>query len=144
MEFYKIFVLILVSCYIPSVLGCSCLPTSSRKKFCDADFVILARVISTTIDNTNLGSGKSYSVEVIASFKGSLIAGQTRTIITAIQGATCGVQLSDGGFYLLAGQEDGPELRINLCGWNVKWQNLKPNERSRLWNGAYNCRIVSF
>ncbi|CAH1155916.1 unnamed protein product [Phaedon cochleariae] len=111
--------------------GCSCMPQHPQVQFCNADFVILARVKREKV----LSDSKVYKVRVKKEYKVSekgLLALKSGRLISAADESMCGVKLQLGKLYVLSGRIHSLKAHINLCGMITEWESLTRRQRKGL------------
>ncbi|XP_056635261.1 tissue inhibitor of metalloproteinase [Diorhabda carinulata] len=123
--------------------ACSCMPQHMQERFCESDFVILARVKREHI----IGDRRVYKVRVKKEFKTSekaIIALKSGKLMTAAQDSLCGVNLDIGKTYVLSGRIYALRAQVNLCGIHTEWQHLTKRQKKGLrllYRHGCNCKI---
>ncbi|XP_036224719.1 tissue inhibitor of metalloproteinase [Bactrocera oleae] len=123
----------LLALYSSPVEACSCMPSHPQTHFCNADYVVIIRVMRKSL---RLVQDKiAYKVEVKKSYKmneaGHKLLKHGR-IVTPNSDAMCGINLDIGKLYVIAGR--GPYL--NSCSYVKEYQKMSVIER-RGFAGAY-------
>lgn len=121
---------------IPSpATACSCMATSLAGSYSS-----YAAVFAATIDSeATVGSSRYYVATVKTGYKGCFRNGERVTLVTHVDGATCGVQLTVGDAYLVTAKTLFVSLySINLCGYNRPVASLAPAEVKFL-DTRFNC-----
>lgn len=127
------------------VNACSCMPSHPQTHYCDADYVIIMRVLRKS--HRLVKDHLAYKIEIKKSYKMTEAA---ETVLkhgrlsTAFSDAMCGVNLEVGKLYVVAGRGS----KLNLCNYIKEYQKMTIIER-RGFSGAYRkgckCKInVSF
>ncbi|XP_061892573.1 metalloproteinase inhibitor 2-like [Entelurus aequoreus] len=107
--------------------ACTCAPVHPQTAFCQADVVILAKVVSKMAGVTEFADIK-YTIDQTKMFKGP------QKIIDAIYSApfsaACGVTLTVGEQYFITGRliSDG-SLHVSLCNYVVPWESMSATQK---------------
>ncbi|KAI1710447.1 tissue inhibitor of metalloproteinase domain-containing protein [Ditylenchus destructor] len=137
-------VIVYAHLFIQPCAGCSCIITTFRDSYCNAEWVSHVRILDVQL-NSAIPSHWEYTVEHVQVFKPS--GGILPTLIeTPESSATCGVDgLEEGKEYLLEGRfEDNETLGIHMCSFinirrwtfsNGNWDD--PEARSYMGNLPY-------
>lgn len=110
-----------------SACACSCAEMPTERAFAEADVVFVGRVVDRTVDRgfpwlVRSSADKAvWTFEVTATYKGDGVRRQE--IVTADSGASCGLELSGPGPFVVYGTRDAAEpapeegqYAANLCG----------------------------
>jgi len=113
---------------LPSVAeACSCMQPSVSQSWHDSTDMFKGHVKSHRI----VGNEHQYAVEIVRPFSGCTVAGDVVWVETNISTAACGMPLTVGEDYLLAGYKDASTARIydiGLCGYNRVWSTLSDDD----------------
>lgn len=145
MKFTVLLVCVLLSVSVISE-ACKCLVRHPQTNFCQADYVIKAKVLSEeNVDSLE----KRYKVKVLENYKSgytSPVKYSQVWVYTTTSSASCGVQLDNGKTYIITGPKRGNKLTANTCSWNVEVSALTSFQRNALRNGYYKnnceCKIL--
>ncbi|XP_034316987.1 metalloproteinase inhibitor 3-like [Magallana gigas] len=138
---------LVIICLMVSVFtfseACSCIGGHPQRQFCDADFVIRARILGRTLTGGPTLQGVYYTVMIRQYYKREPRTGRRiQRIYTALHGTSCGVSFRIGREYIIAGFiQNNRRWSAQLCSWNVETTSLTPFQRKALRNGFYrnNC-----
>lgn len=122
--------------------ACSCVFQHPQVHFCNADFVVSARIWRRVETGTSPFDDVYYAVTINRHYKGGTrIGGISQRIYTARHGASCGVSFQIGRQYIIAGDIRNNRWRANLCSWNPQISSLTQVQRNALRYGYYrdNC-----
>ncbi|KAI9584767.1 tissue inhibitor of metalloproteinase [Glossina fuscipes] len=125
-----------------SATACSCMPSHPQTLYCDADYAVVVRILRKShrsFDNHIL-----YKIQLKKSYKttpeGDMILKHHR-LLTPSQDATCGVQLTIGKLYVIAGRG----RNLNSCSYIQEYQKMTVIERmgfAKLYRkGCGKCKI---
>ncbi|XP_076266058.1 tissue inhibitor of metalloproteases isoform X2 [Rhynchophorus ferrugineus] len=134
-----------IFCSIQYGMACSCMKMHPQEKYCNDDFVILARV--KKFRHLNKSDYGFYKVVVRKEFKMSekgSVALKSGVLHTAIDESVCGVTLKPGATYVLSGRIVNLKARINLCGMAMEWKTTTRRQRKglrMLYEQGCNCTI---
>ncbi|XP_066997075.2 metalloproteinase inhibitor 1 isoform X2 [Anabrus simplex] len=126
--------------------GCSCTLTHPQESYCNANFVIVARVKKFYERRTS----KVFKIRIKRTFKVSnnktAEALQTGLLWTALDGAACGTHLNVNTTYLVAGNVVQGRPRVSLCSYVRPWVKLTNKQRKgfRLLykNTCNRCEVI--
>ncbi len=97
--------------------GCSCMPPDAEALFSASDGVFVGTLIEAPSEPTGLVASSAdpvpYVFEVEAAFKGEITS--PVTVISAISGASCGLEMPEGASASLFVTERGGEWHGSLC-----------------------------
>ncbi|KAL9973210.1 hypothetical protein ACROYT_G019631 [Oculina patagonica] len=145
-------------CVITMNEACSCKTGHPQERFCFADFVIRAKVLSQKAIWFSI-SGRVFNLEISQIFKGASRVNQTEGIHVNGSGqgslfakaytydSACGVWLQNGTAYLLSGFIHNVKplrLMLNLCTLHEEWSQVTPSQRdglSRVYGQNCECKI---
>ncbi|KAK0410818.1 hypothetical protein QR680_005342 [Steinernema hermaphroditum] len=127
---------------IHTSLGCSCVESSEKEMFCNADWVGLFKILEKPPrdDNRTL----EYRAGIVKMFKSSnssLTNGLRVSLETSVSAGLCGIEwLQTGKLYLLSGKVDGRVLKTSLCGqlFLEEWQKVPKRVKVQLKHRNYN------
>ncbi|GJQ80390.1 hypothetical protein Trydic_g12251 [Trypoxylus dichotomus] len=125
---------------------CSCQRSHPQEKFCNSDFVILARVKQYQVFNTT----KVYKARIKKYFKLSEkaeVALKSGRLLTPNGDSLCESSLSPGKLYVLSGRVVHLKAVINLCGMAYPWKTLTKRQRKgfkMMYRHGCVCKISSF
>lgn len=152
---------------VPSSEGCSCMPQHPQTAFCNADFVVRAKVMSSKtlfskwiastdprqqppmVGDEMLETGERrspseirFAVSIGRTFKAkdAYININNKTLFTSASSASCGVHLEDDTAYLIMGRVVAGKAWVSLCDTVMKWDDV-PKRMRKLLVGTYarNC-----
>nr|XP_034305589.1 metalloproteinase inhibitor 3-like [Crassostrea gigas] len=143
---------VLASVFIYSE-ACSCLRIPHPQvQFCNADFVIEARVLRRVETGTSPFQEVYYTVSIHRNYRRETrrrpatryptrYRSPFERIYTAHGSASCGVPFQIGRDYIIAGQIRNDRMNAHFCGWNLPTSALTQFQRNALRNGYYrnNC-----
>ncbi|KRT82987.1 hypothetical protein AMK59_4348 [Oryctes borbonicus] len=125
---------------------CSCRWSHPQEKFCNSDFVILARIKQYKISNGT----KIYKVRIRKQFKISEkaeVALKSGQLLTPDGSSLCESELSPGKMYVLSGRVVHLKARIDLCGMADRWEYLSKRQKKGLrmmYRHGCVCKISTF
>ncbi len=109
----------------PAAMACDCLVPSLESSWGWSTDVVYMRVTSATTIGDDFDSKIVYRGNVGRSWKGCHEPGTRVRLITASNGAECGMTLQIGVTYLIAANEVGKNtLAINQCDYNIPWSQV--------------------
>ncbi|XP_015511793.1 tissue inhibitor of metalloproteinase [Neodiprion pinetum] len=111
------------------VEACSCQYSHPQTHFCQAEFVILARVMKHIPGDSY---ETAYRVKIHKKFKLSHEAERSLKdglLYTASSDGMCGVSLQRGLTYVISGHVSDGKPRFNLCGLVMPWPKVSPRQR---------------
>lgn len=126
--------------------ACSCLPQHPQVHFCKADYVILAKVKSKKLAESE--AAYTYKVKIRKVFKMSEKANlslKSGQIWTALNDGVCGVPLRINSKYLLAGSINGNKAWISQCAFYESWSALTAKQKKGfrlLYKQGCDCKIT--
>lgn len=134
--------LVTLAAFLSVALSCSCFSQPFETRFCNTDVSVRARIFARS-DNCpgncdpieDQANGEIYYWAVVQEkFKGS--APTIIRLITRVNGALCGVNLSVNSQYLLnLGSKQGTfSYSIGLCHFPTLWNNVTPAQMNFLDN----------
>lgn len=139
---------VLASVYIYSE-ACSCLGIPHPQvQFCNADFVIEARILRRVETGTSPFQDVYYTVRIHQSYRREPRTGPVTQyaspfmrIYTASSSASCGVPFQIGRDFIIAGHIRNGRWSAHFCGWNLPASALTQFQRNALRYGYYrnNC-----
>ncbi|XP_078369478.1 metalloproteinase inhibitor 3-like isoform X2 [Oculina patagonica] len=147
-------------CVITMNEACSCKTGHPQERFCFADFVIRAKVLSQEEKNDS----RVFNLEILQTFKGASRVNQTEGIhqvngsgqgslfakaFSEKDEGACGVFLTSGTLYLLGGYIGlkifrKNKLELDLCSLHEEWSRVTPSQRkgvSRIYGQNCECKI---
>lgn len=74
------------------------------------------------------------------------IALKSGRLITALDGAQCGSYLEVGKVYLITGRVQGLQAHINLCGYEMPWNQVTARQRKGfrlIYSRGCDCKVSS-
>ena len=137
--------LIIAGLFTPETAqACSCLPPDLVRITNTSDHVMVGVVKRKRKKNQQ----RYFLLEIDRTFKGCYAASDLVVVQTSASGAMCGTNLQKGKRYLITGYEStlpsgSPAISINICGFNVEWQNTTATEREYLNNRPTTCTSSS-
>ncbi|XP_064632874.1 metalloproteinase inhibitor 3-like [Lineus longissimus] len=137
--------------------SCSCQQSHPQDQYCKADFVIKARVkgnekLYTKYLGKNYETGEKisyrrpyqqrYTVKIMKIYKGEDVLKNVskQHLITALNGAMCGVSLQQGTKYVIMGSIEKGKMHTDLCQFNQRWSSLNGRERKSLNSYGKQCK----
>lgn len=130
----RIIVLVsLLAILTPTVDACSCSPQHPQTHFCEADYVIIMRVLRKS--HRLVKDHLAYKIEIKKSYKMTDAAQNVLKhgrLSTALSDSMCGVDLEVGKLYVVAGKGS----KLTLCDYIKEYQKMSIIER-RGFAGAY-------
>ncbi|CAD6993361.1 unnamed protein product [Ceratitis capitata] len=115
------------------VEACSCMPSHPQTHFCEADYVVLVRVMRKSLRLVE--NSVAYKVQVKKSYKMNEIGQKMLKhgrIITPNSDAMCGVNMNIGKLYVIAGRGQ----YLNSCSYVKEYVKMSTVER-RGFTGTY-------
>ncbi|XP_073430353.1 metalloproteinase inhibitor 4 [Dendrobates tinctorius] len=105
--------------------ACSCATAHPQQQFCNAKFVIRAKVFGEkTIPSPDyFGTTIQYEIKMIKMFKGVENVTDINFVYTPAESAACGKTLEQKEYLLTGSYYDG-RFSIGLCWLNVPWNSL--------------------
>ncbi|MFG2249557.1 hypothetical protein [Spirillospora sp. NPDC048823] len=102
--------------------ACSCAAMTDQEAYARADAVFTGRLVERQVQSRGWGPWKRHGsgdpatlvFEVSAVNKGKV--SRRQDLVTASNGASCGLEADEGSEYLVFAQRDGGVLRADLCG----------------------------
>ncbi|XP_048769469.1 metalloproteinase inhibitor 3-like [Ostrea edulis] len=120
--------------HVSMVTGCSCVPSDHQAKYCQSDYVVIARVIDLTYEEGD----RIYNVDVQYVYKGNVTKGRVKVRTTA-SGSMCGVSLRENAVYLLNGEFFKRQMWISSCG-TISFYPVNHPNTFFMFNPYYDCR----
>ncbi|TMW40607.1 hypothetical protein DOY81_014314 [Sarcophaga bullata] len=117
--------LAILAFYATPTSACSCMPSHPQTSYCQADYVIVVRVLRKS---TRLMTPEGHKV---------LRHGR---LLTASEDSMCGVNLELGKLYVIAGRG----AQLNLCNYVKEYQKMSIIERkgfSGIYRKACSCEV---
>ncbi|XP_037925254.1 tissue inhibitor of metalloproteinase [Hermetia illucens] len=127
-------ILFVISTHIAPTEGCSCSPKHPQSFYCEADFVIIARILRKSVISKPYQN--TYKIDIKKAYKMSEKAKsylKEGRIMTAKSESMCGLTLEIGKIYVIAGK-NGPT--VNLCNYVKAYKDMTTVER-RGFAGLY-------
>lgn len=133
-----IFCAVLASVYTYSE-ACSCFPQHPQVQFCNADFVIKAKVLKRRETGPSQSDDVIYTVKIIQNYKRDRYyrGRRVQQIFTASNSALCGSFFETGREYIITGSIRENRWRTNLCSWNLPTTSLTQYQKNALNSGVY-------
>ncbi|XP_022296385.2 metalloproteinase inhibitor 3-like [Crassostrea virginica] len=124
--------------------ACTCLPQHPQQQFCNADFVIKAKILKRKQTNADIFSNVIYTVKILQDYKNhkGQYKQRTQNIYTASNSAACGSFFEIGKEYIITGSIRDGRWSTNLCRWNPQVSLLSSYQKDALRFGFYkkNCK----
>lgn len=109
--------------------ACSCIPPDLPTSYQQSTDVLKVRVYKELVGP----SVTRYRARVLETYKGCKPKGALVWLVTNSSSAACGTSFQLGGVYLVTGQATGKaQISVNLCGYNVLYASLPPDEKDWL------------
>jgi hypothetical protein len=126
-----------LSVTVREAVACSCLPADLPTIYNHSDAVLRVRILA---ERTRPDGQIAYTGRVITTYKGCAQKRQVLPLVTAPNGALCGIRLEVGGDYVVTGHRRGRgrAIQVALCGFNLPFRSLLPDEREFL-DTRFNC-----
>ncbi|KAK9890802.1 hypothetical protein WA026_012146 [Henosepilachna vigintioctopunctata] len=123
--------------------ACSCRGSHPQEHFCNADFVILARIKRQRVVNDTV----VYKIRIRKDYKLSekaYVALKSGRIITPKYDSMCGLQLEMGKLYAISGRVRSLKAYVNMCGYAEKWEDITRRQRKglrKMYRYGCTCKI---
>ncbi|CAG9807051.1 unnamed protein product [Chironomus riparius] len=114
-------------------LACSCMPSHPQTSYCNAEYVIVARILRRS--NRKINNHHVYKIDIVKSYKASEKAQQylkQSRLITAPNDGLCGINFKIGQLYAIAGNSQ----KIGLCQYVKEYSKMTQVEKRGI-AGAY-------
>jgi metalloproteinase inhibitor 3 len=109
--------------------ACMCMPSHPQESYCNADYVIYAKLVGRRMINNNYGGRDTvYKLNIKKTFKMSEAAQmylKKSTIITSSSESTCGIHLHMNKLYAIAARGH----RLSLCDFVKEYSFLTPVQK---------------
>lgn len=134
---------LLVVLWIHSSESCSCIPTHPQQQFCNADFVILARIKREKVVDMQ----REYKIRIRKEYKMSEkaeVALKYGRFLTPESESMCGQQFEVGKVYVISGKISNLQAHVNMCGLSEKWVDLTKRQRKglkMLYRQGCSCQV---
>ncbi|XP_019930139.2 metalloproteinase inhibitor 3-like [Crassostrea angulata] len=122
--------------------ACTCARTHPQVQFCNANYVVKAKILQRKETGGSIFENVVYTVKVTTVYKGSrYFKGRRVQIFTASGGAACGSFFKIGSEYVITGTIRDSKWRTSSCSWNTEVSSLPPYQRDALKSEVYrkNC-----
>lgn len=122
-----------LSMLVDDTYACSCLPSHPQSSYCNAEYVIVARVLRKS--NRKINNHHIYKIDIVRTYKASEKAQQylkQSRLITAPSDGLCGYTFKIGQLYAIAGNSQ----KVGLCQYIKEYDKMTHVEK-RGMAGAY-------
>ncbi|KAG5672642.1 hypothetical protein PVAND_002755 [Polypedilum vanderplanki] len=113
--------------------ACSCLPSHPQSSYCNAEYVIVARILRKS--NRKINNHHIYKIDIVKTYKASEKAHQylkQSRLITAPSDGLCGINFKIGQLYAIAGNSQ----KVGLCQYIKEYSKMTQVEKRGI-AGAY-------
>ncbi|CAM1295098.1 Uncharacterised protein r2_g435 [Pycnogonum litorale] len=145
-DLLAIFVLTSLAFVLETVIGCSCKMSHPQQHYCQADYVIQAKIVRNDVETGF--SYKGVHIRIKKTYKSTnkaRLALKSRIIWTSTSSSLCGVSLEENQKYIMAGNLIGSKAWLSLCDYAVKWNSLTRKQKKGfkiLYHHGCVCQIV--
>lgn len=139
----SIVAIVLLAIFANYVESCSCRSTHPQEHYCNADFVVLARIKKHRVNNDTI----VYKIRIKKEYKMSekaYVALKSDKIITPKYDSMCGLQLEIGKLYVISGRVLSLRAYVNMCGYAAKWETISRRQRKglrKMYDYGCTCKI---
>lgn len=136
---------LLVAASINMASACTCMMSHPQKHYCQADFVIVARVKKVLQPDA---MSRVYKVNIKKEFKmtqKARILLKERRLVTAGSSSMCGVDVRLEETYLMTGRVVSGQAYINLCNYITPWAQLSVRQKKGfrlLYRQGCSCEVI--
>ncbi|GFG34319.1 hypothetical protein Cfor_08945 [Coptotermes formosanus] len=136
---------LLVAASINMASACSCMMSHPQTHYCQADFVIVARV-KKVLEPDELS--RVYKVKIKKDFKmtqKARIVLKEGRLVTSGSSSMCGVDLRPEETYLVTGRVVAGQAYINLCNYITPWAHITIRQKKGLrllYHQGCSCAVI--